>query len=280
MNLFTAPGAMPDPDPDAKGVLVEPVDFDSIEPPKINVRGLSPARASLAQHVAWRKLLSDELDKLFAGRRDLADYIGPLEKEQAKASAGAQSSVNSVVDRIKSGLKWKIVPSAPAVNHSQELEIAWSALAKIDADRATLEALVTSIDRRIGYAIDNALFEYGAPALRDEYKRNVEALHATLVKISSLHRVRGFRGTDVLELPKFDDYVPPRTIGTSAVDDAIKVWLSAANAWRTDPRAEPKLTFPTYDAYKRDPARVEDTGPSAALMPTCINPASLNCHED
>jgi hypothetical protein len=116
--------------------------------------------------------------------------------------------------------------------------------------------------------------------LREEYKNAAEALHATLVKISALARVRGFRGTEVIELPMFDNYKPPFRIGSTALDEAAKVWLGVANAWRNDPRAEPKLEFAKYDPYKIEIVREPDTGPSAATMKTGINPASLNCHED
>jgi hypothetical protein len=130
----------------------------------------------------------------------------------------AQSSASSVVDRIKSGLKWQIVPATPAVSHSAELQIARSALARLDAERAPMDLLLESINRRIRDSLDVAVFEHGSAALRAEYKEKVEALHATMAKMAALCRMTGraYLGRAAINLPPFDGYAPPRNISDSS----------------------------------------------------------------
>jgi hypothetical protein len=46
-------------------------DLDPPKTLKVNTKGLPPRRAELARLVAWRQAVTDELEKLAAGRRDL-----------------------------------------------------------------------------------------------------------------------------------------------------------------------------------------------------------------
>jgi hypothetical protein len=118
---------------------------NNLEPPaslKVDVRGLPPRRAELAKLVAWRDSILSELEIQSSGRRDLEDHIKRLKQSQSVADSETQSAAENVVDRIKQGLGWVIIPSKPAPDCSTELQIAKTALARLDAERATKEALV------------------------------------------------------------------------------------------------------------------------------------------
>jgi multidrug resistance efflux pump len=89
---------------------------------------------------------------LGAGRRDLDDHIRRLERSLAQADADATASADSVLSRIRQGLSWSIVPGKPVPDYSKELQIARTALAKLDSERAAKEAQLEAIGARVASA--------------------------------------------------------------------------------------------------------------------------------
>jgi hypothetical protein len=121
-------------------------DPDNLDPPsslKVNVKGLSPRRAELARLVAWRQAIVSELEISGSGRRDLADHIRRLEQAKATADGETVAAVDNVLTRIKQGLAWSIVPSKPVPDFATELQIAKMTPARLDAERASKDSLVS-----------------------------------------------------------------------------------------------------------------------------------------
>jgi hypothetical protein len=136
-----------------------------LEPPKtlrVNVKGLAPRRAELARMVAWRKEISAELDTLGAGRPKLAEDLRRLEKAKAAADSETSTAAENVLARIKQGLPWSIAPTKSAPDCTTELQIARTALERLDAERASLEARIESLGNRILSVARRALYEHGA----------------------------------------------------------------------------------------------------------------------
>jgi hypothetical protein len=165
-----------------------------LEPPKdlkFNAEGLPPRRAELAQQSAWRKSISAELDVLSKGRRKLEADIEKLESAVAKSHADTVASADSIIDKIKHGLSWSVVPSAkPVPDCSKELEVARTALSRLDAEMAAKEALVESLGQRIMATARRAVYEHGA-VIRQTYEVTVASLRDMLAQLVALDRLTG-----------------------------------------------------------------------------------------
>jgi hypothetical protein len=225
-----------------------------LEPPKdlkFDARDLPPRRAELVKLSAWRGSISAELDILSKGRRKLEADIAKLEADVAKANADTVASADNIIDKIKHGLSWSVVPSAkPVPDNSKELEIARTALSRLDTEMASLEAQVESLGRRILATARRAVYEHGA-AIRQSYEATVASMRDMLAQLVALDRLTANDHMErmVLEVPAFTGPHPtiPVRIEESDIDSARRVWVELLVAWQRDPHAEIDLDFQPHD---------------------------------
>jgi hypothetical protein len=228
--------------------------ISDLEPPKdlkVNTKGLSPCRAELAQQKAWKDSVSAQMDVLGKGRRKLEDHIAKLEAAVAASNADTVASADSILDKIKAGLSWSVVPSAkPAPDHSRELEIARTALVRLDTEMASLEALVESLGLRILATARRAVYQHGA-IIRQTYEATVESMRDMLVQLVALDRLTGsgHAGRLVVDIPAFSGLheILPIRIEESDIEAARRVWAGLLMTWQRDPHAEAELEFPPHD---------------------------------
>jgi hypothetical protein len=224
-----------------------------LEPPKtlkVNVKGLAPRRAELARLVEWRKAISAELDTLSTGRPKLDGDVKRLEKAKAAADSETSTAAENVLARIKQRLPWSIAPTKSAPDCTTELQVARTALERLDAERASLEARIESLGNRILSVARRALYEHGA-AIRQTYEATVGVLRDMLSQLVALDRVAGVGHEErmVVDFPAFAGPHPtiPVRVEETDIEAARQVWLKLLSAWRSDPRAEVNLEFPPHD---------------------------------
>jgi hypothetical protein len=113
-----------------------------------------------------------------------------VERAQATADSETSTAAENVLGRIKQGLSWSIVPNKPAPDYSKELQIAQATLARLDSERASKDALVESLGRRIVATARRAVYEHGA-SIRTTYEATVASLRDMLVRLVALDRLAG-----------------------------------------------------------------------------------------
>jgi hypothetical protein len=186
---------------------------------------------------------------LGAGRRDLDDHIRRLERSLAQADADATASADSVLSRIRQGLSWSIVPGKPVPDYSKELQIARTALAKLDSERAAKEAQLEAIGARVASAGKRVLHEH-AEGVKNAYAFAVEELRERAAQLIALNRLTGsHEGRVCFDIPNFTgrrEFAPLR-IEESHINGARAVWANLMATWHSNPFAEPKPAFPRHD---------------------------------
>src|SRR5438270_6679194 len=81
--------------------------------PRGSMKGLSPARARLASYLEWRKSVDADIKKLEQAKERLESELAKAEEIKAEADGQIDEGVASMLERIKSGLSWRL-PMSPA----------------------------------------------------------------------------------------------------------------------------------------------------------------------
>ncbi len=236
------------------------ITHDGSAPPtnlKVDVRGLTPARAQLARHIAWIASVEAELATLVAGREKLADHIGRLDRVEAKHRQDKTAAAMSILDRVRSGLPFAIVAPAASEN-TAELPVAREALTALEAEISRVEAQLDGLRARKPRFVAAAVRE-AAQGLYADYATAQENLREIMTQIAGLDAALGAPRPGRLVA------VLPDLAGSSGLDDlpvaavqseitaARKVWDTFARALAQDPRAPADmLEFQPHDPIARD----------------------------
>jgi hypothetical protein len=236
-----------------------------------NVKGLPPARGRLARYLVWRAEVSADLDRLEAGRTKLQNEIMRSEAAEAQAAAAFEAEAATLAERVASGVE--VLFSALARKPKsivQDTKLARAALARLEAEIQSKQALLTCIEGRWGEFHNSALCETGQE-IGKAYASTLATLRDQMAQLEGLDILcgAGRGGRLVASVPAF------RSAGHKIAGDhaivalpaeigaAVGAWRALARIWSSDPRA-PAAKHLRFG--KHDPKAVDQT-PYESLSP-------------
>jgi len=221
-------------DPDASWLTADGKACDPPDDVAVDIRGLPPARARLAQFVAWRRLGAERLANLQSGIDRLCADIDRVTEAKDRLRALRAADASSLVDNLRQGAGAAL--SALSGRQAQDLasqlvasehlaEVSAAALNSATPERDHFRAVLATIDERLAGVMTDALAEHAEISLRAEYDRTLRAF----VDVAARLRATGRFGPGTIEVEVARD------------DIALHrpVWKRLEEAWLQDPRAAP-----------------------------------------
>jgi hypothetical protein len=124
--------------------------------------GLPPKRAELALLVAQRDALQAELQHLQNGRFDVLQRIADLDQSRHDEEAEADGIKDSILDRIKQGLAWRVAAPVPVADYSRELGILTKSLCALDSEIGAKTSDLDGLQERLTAKSKDAVREVRA----------------------------------------------------------------------------------------------------------------------
>jgi hypothetical protein len=226
------------------------------EPPSdlaVDTRGLPPARARLARFIAWAQSERAALERLNAGRREIAKRIAAGEAEVQREAAAVDADAQSIVESVRRGIAWSFDAFRPRpVEVGPALSVEKAALGKISASIETKRAEIASIEDRQKPALRAALIETAKSIVRD-YESALRAAAEAAARLEglSVFLEQGRQGRTVGAMPAFrligdETDERPVPVSSTAIQATARVWRAFAETLAADPRADvtKHLRFP------------------------------------
>jgi hypothetical protein len=221
-------------DPDASWLTADGKAADAPDDIAIDVRGLPPARARLAQFVGWRRLVAERLANLDAGIDELSADVARVTEAKDRLRRLRAADTSSMLDNLRQGAGAAL--SAISGRQAQDLsaqlaasehaaEVAAAALESATPERDHFRAVLAALDERLPGVMEEALHEHAKLTLQADY----DAALCQLTAIASKMRATGRFGPGTIEVKmSHDDLARHRPD-----------WKRLAEVWAKDPRAAP-----------------------------------------
>jgi|GEM_PF-4972845 len=218
-------------DPDASWLTADGKACDPPDDVAADIRGLPPARARLAQFVAWRRLVAERLANLDAGIAELSQDIARVTEAQDRLRRLRTADTSSVLDNLRQGAGAAL--SAISGHQAQDLasqlvasehaaEVAAAAIETATPERDHFRAVLAALDERLAFVMSEALAEHAEITLRAEYDAAERALCDIAARMRALHLGPGTIEVKVAH-PDIAHHRP--------------AWKKLEEAWLQDPRA-------------------------------------------
>jgi hypothetical protein len=218
-------------DPDASWLTADGKAFDAPDDVATDMRGLPPARARLAQFVAWRRLVAERLTNLDAGIAELSQDIARVTEAQDRLRGLREADTSSMLDNLRQGARAAL--SAVSGLQAQDLAadlaasehqaaVANAALKAATPERDHFLAVLAALDERLPGVMTDALTEHAGITLRAEYDAAERALQDIAARMRAPHLGQG-----TVEVK----------VSNADILRHRPAWKRLEEAWLQDPRA-------------------------------------------
>jgi hypothetical protein len=221
---------------------------DDVIPASITApRGLPPARAELSRFMAYRAQIAADIARLETGRDRLVLEIAKAAAAKLQADEAFDAQAVTLAEQVLTGVETLFAAFAGKreAKPVPDTKLAKAALAKLEAELTSKQALADRLQDRSAEFTRAALREHGA-VLGQEYLALLDQLRNTIGQLHALDVACGGPAKrDVRAmLPGFCSAGQPSRslqIGPSnhAIDIAIGSWRALAQAWSRDAKAAP-----------------------------------------
>jgi hypothetical protein len=213
--------------------------------------------------------LGDELVKLQAGRRRLADQMEMVDSAKRELEASIAQESRTLVDHVKNSVDWALSgfggPRATKISESivasrLQIEIGDRAASELDAEIARLKVELEALHAEKPHHVKAVLVEV-ASGYRSDLQDIASEMRGLLTILSALDRLTASQTGDfvpgrrvVVEIPAVGG-MAPQTVATpiSAVDKAMGLWSEYALELDADPLAKIEtLRFPEVTGEEDD----------------------------
>jgi hypothetical protein len=210
--------------------------------PRSSTKGLSPSRARFASYLEWRKSVDADIEKLEQARAQLESDLAKAEEIKAEVDGLIDDGVKTMLERIKSGLSWRL-PIAPPPVAAADTRVARAAIDKVEGDLAAQCELRAALESRWAEFSGAAIREYGKE-LAAAYGVTLVTLRNQMCQLEALDLATGGGRSARLmaEVPGFTIAghkhaqipVSPRR---EDIANAVRQWQGLARAWSRDVHA-------------------------------------------
>ena len=221
-------------DPDSSWLTADGKAFDPPDDVAIDIRGLPPARARLAQFVAWRRLVAERLANLQSGIDRLSADITRVTEAKDRLRMLRAADTSSMLDNLRQGagvvlnaISWRQAQdlSAQLAESEHQAAVADAAIKAATPERDHFRAVLATLDERLAGVMTDALVEHAELTLRAEYN----AAESAFRDVAARMRATGRFGPGTIEIKiGYDDLARHRP-----------AWKRLEEAWLQDPRQAP-----------------------------------------
>jgi hypothetical protein len=221
-------------DSDASWLTADGKAADAPDDIATDIRGLPPARARLAQFVAWRGQVAERLANLQSGIDRLAADVARVTEAKDRLRLLRAADTSSILDNLRQGTE--VALSAISGRQAQDLsaqlaasehaaEVAAAAIETATPERDHFRAVLAVLDESLPGVVTDALAEHAELTLRAEYNAAESAFRDAAARLRSTGRF----GPGSIEI----------TIGYADLARHRPAWKRLEEAWLRDPRAAP-----------------------------------------
>ena len=218
-------------DPDASWLIADGKAFDVPEDVAADIRGLPPARARLAQFVAWRRLVAERLSNLQSGIDRLCAEIDRITVAKDRLGMLRAADTSSMLNNLRQGVGAAM--SAISGRQAQDLAtqlamsehqavVADAAIKAATPERDHFRAVLAALDERLPGVMTDALAEHADISLRAEFDAAERALQEVAARMRAPHL-----GPGTIEVK----------VSNANIVRHRPAWKRLEEAWLQDPRA-------------------------------------------